>query len=148
MNFEEDFRENFSLIDVYCRGTSLARRLKDREHEIELDHRDRHREKEEIEELRQKLLLQDNIDDIELEIKRRLEKEEELIRKRLTDLTRVTSDESSEESDDGEKQKTKKSSSTNGKEMMDTSTHLANTSKRSSFIRLVIGFFFSFSSRY
>ncbi|CAF0985810.1 unnamed protein product [Rotaria sp. Silwood1] len=83
----------------YYKGTPLARRLKDREHEIETDKRDRHHEKEEIEELRQKLLLQDNIDDIELEIKRRLEKEEELIRKRLADLTRTTSDESTDESD-------------------------------------------------
>ena len=121
---------------VSCRGTALARRLKDREHEIELDHRDRHREKEEIEELRQKLLLQDNIDDIELEIKRRLEKEEELIRKRLIDLARVASDESSEESDNEEK-KAKKSSSTNGKEMMDTSTHLPNSSKRNDFIKFI-----------
>ncbi|CAF0855959.1 unnamed protein product [Rotaria sordida] len=83
----------------YYKGTSLARRLKDREHEIETDNRDRRHEKEEVEELRQKLLLQDNIDDIELEIKRRLEKEEELIRKRLADLTRTTSDESTDESD-------------------------------------------------
>ena len=108
------------------RGTALARRLKDREHEIEIDHRDRHREKEEIEELRQKLLLQDNIDDIEIEIKQRLEKQEELIRKRLADLTRVTDDESN-----NEEQITKKSLSTNGKEIMDTlSTHSANSSKR------------------
>jgi len=90
----------------YYKGTALARRLKEREHEIEIDHRDRYREKEEIEELRQKLLFQDNIDDIELEIKQRLEKNEELIRKRLLDLTR-TSDESSEESDN-EEQTTKK----------------------------------------
>jgi RNA-binding protein 25 len=76
------------------RGTSLARHLKNREHEIEIDNRDRRYEKEEIEELRQKLLLQDNIPNIELEIKRRLEKEEEIIRRRLADLTRTTSDES------------------------------------------------------
>ncbi len=117
---------------VLSRGTSLARRLKDREHEIEIDHRDRYREKEEIEELRQKLLLQDHIDDIELEIKRRLDKEEETIRKRLADLTR-TSDESSEESDN-EEQTTKKSLTTNRKENMDTSmdlpTDLPNSSKR------------------
>ncbi|CAF1260947.1 unnamed protein product [Adineta steineri] len=87
----------------YYKGTSLARRLKDREHEIEIDNRDRRHEKDEIEELRQKLLLQDNIDDIELEIKRRLEKEEELIRKRLADLTRA-SDESADESDNDEQQ--------------------------------------------
>jgi RNA-binding protein 25 len=86
---------------LFSRGTSLARRLKDREHEIEIDNRDRRHEKEEIEELRQKLLLQDNIDDIELEIKRRLEKEEELIRKRLADLIRP-SDESADESDNDE----------------------------------------------
>ena len=107
----------------------MARRLKDREHEIELDHRDRHREKEEIEELRQKLLLQDNIDDIEVELKRRLEKDEEIIRKRLADLTRTTSDESSESSDNEEKS-AKKASSTNGKEVIDTSKHPLNTSKR------------------
>ena len=87
------------------RGTALARRLKDREHEIEIDNRDRRHEKEEIEELRQKLSLQDNIPDIELEIKRRLEKEEELIRRRLADLTRTTSDESAGESDNDEDNK-------------------------------------------
>ena len=118
------------------RGTSLARRLKDREHEIEIDHRDQYREKEEIEELRQKLLLQDNINDIELEIKRRLEKNEELIRKRLSDLIRTTNDESSEESDN-EEQLTKKSLSTNQKDNMDISnnlsTDLANSSKRKLF---------------
>ncbi len=124
---------NFSFF-LLSRGTALARRLKDREHEIEIDHRDRYREKEEIEELRQKLLLQDNINDIELEIKRRLEKEEELIRKRLVDLTRTTSDESSEESDN-EEQTTKKSLSTNRKDNIDTSTtnlptDLVNSSKR------------------
>jgi hypothetical protein len=104
------------------RGSSLARRLKDREYEIENDHRDRHREKEEIEELRQKLSMQDNIDDIEIEIKRRLEKQEELIRKRLADLIRITSDES-----DKEEPITRKSLSKNGKEAIDTS---ANSSKR------------------
>ena len=87
------------------RGTSLARRLKDREHEIEIDNRDRRHEKEEIEELRQKLVLQGNIPDIELEIKRRLEKEEEVIRRRLADLTRTTSDESAGESDNDEEGK-------------------------------------------
>jgi RNA-binding protein 25 len=93
---------------LFClsRGTSLARRLKDREHEIEIDNRDRRHEKEEIEDLRQKLLLQNNIDDIDLEIKRRLEKDEELIRKRLADLTRTTSDESDRESDNDEQTKT------------------------------------------
>ncbi|UJR20833.1 hypothetical protein I4U23_023944 [Adineta vaga] len=85
----------------YYNESSLARRLKDREHEIDLDTRDRRYEKEEIEDLRQKLLLQDNIDDIDIEIKRRLEKEEELVRKRLADLTRA-SDESADESDNDE----------------------------------------------
>ena len=40
-----------------------------------------------------------------MEIKRHLEKEEELIRKRLSDLTRTTSDESAEESDHDEESK-------------------------------------------
>ena len=53
--------------------------------------------------MRQKLLLQDGIDDIEIEIKKRLEKEEELIRKRLADLTRTTNDESDQESENEEK---------------------------------------------
>jgi RNA-binding protein 25 len=95
---------NFSFL--LSRGTALARRLKDREHEIEIDNRDRRHEKEEIEDLRQKLLLQNNIDDIDLEIKKRLEKDEELIRKRLADLTRTTSDESDRESDNDEQTKT------------------------------------------
>lgn len=122
------------------RGTALARRLKDREHEIELDHRDRYREKEEIEELRQKLLLQNHIDDVELEIKRRVEKEEEIIRKRLIDLTRI-SDESDEESnDDDNEQKPKKSSitKTDRKENMDISTDLANSSMKNSSITIEI----------
>ena len=86
-----------------CRGTSLSRRLKDREHEIELDNRDRRYEKDEIEELRQKLLLQPDIDDIEIEIKTRLEKQEESIRKRLADLIRSTSEEPSDQSDNEDK---------------------------------------------
>jgi hypothetical protein len=111
------------------RGASLARRLKDREHEIEIDNRDRHREKEEIEDLRQKLLLQDNIDNIELEIKRRLEKDEELIRKRLVNLTRTTNGESSEESDNEEERTRKKSLITHKKENIDKSSNdLANSS--------------------
>ncbi|CAF4948139.1 unnamed protein product, partial [Rotaria magnacalcarata] len=69
-------------------GTALANRLKDREHEIEIDNRDRHREKDEIEILRVKLL-QENIDNIELEIKQRLEREEENIRKRLVELIKA-----------------------------------------------------------
>lgn len=93
-------------MDSAFRGTSLARRLKDREHEIEIDNRDRRHEKDEIEELRQKLLLQDGVDDIEVEIKKRLEKEEELIRKRLADLTRATADESAGESDNEEERPT------------------------------------------
>ncbi len=106
---------------VLSRGTSLARRLKDREHEIEIDNRDRRHEKEEIEELRQKLLLQNHIDDIELEIKKRLEKEEELIRKRLADLTRTTSDESDNESDNDEE------STTNRKDISNESINIMKT---------------------
>lgn len=88
---------------VCCRGTPLSRRLKDREHEIELDNRDRRYEKDEIEELRQKLLIQPDIDDIEIEIKNRLEKQDEIIRKRLADLIRSTSEESSDQSDNDDK---------------------------------------------
>lgn len=90
------------------RGTSLSRRLKDREHEIEVDNRDRRYEKDEIEELRQKLLLQPDIDDIEIEIKKRLEKDEENIRKRLADLIRESSDESNDESDNEDKRTDKR----------------------------------------
>ena len=93
----------FTFGVVSCSESSLARRLKDREHEIDLDNRDRRHEKEEIEELRQKLLLQGNIDDVDAEIKRRLEKEEESIRKSLADLTRA-SDESEDELDNDEQQ--------------------------------------------
>jgi len=89
---------------VYYKGAAFTRRLKEREHEIELDNRDRRHEKDEIEELRQKLLLQNDIDDIEIEIKKRLEQEEELIRKRLADLIRP-SDESDNESDVDEQPK-------------------------------------------
>ncbi|CAF3980399.1 unnamed protein product [Rotaria magnacalcarata] len=111
------------------RGTSLARRLKDREREIEIDNRDRRNEKEEIEELRKKLLLQNNIDDIESEIKRRLEKEEELIRKRLVDLTRGTSDESADESDnDEEATNNQKSTKILSPERGNTSTELMDQS--------------------
>jgi RNA-binding protein 25 len=102
------------------RGTSLARRLKDREHEIEIDNRDRRHEKDEIEDLRQKLLVQDGVDDIEIELKKRLEKEEELIRKRLADLIRTTSDESADESDNEEERPTNRK---------DLSTESVNTTK-------------------
>ncbi|CAF3189269.1 unnamed protein product [Rotaria socialis] len=107
----------------YYKGTALANRLKDREHEIEIDNRDRHREKDEIEVLRVKLL-QENIDDIELEIKRRLEREEENIRKRLVELIKATSDESSDESEN-EEEKAKKTSSKNRKDAMDMSNNLS-----------------------
>ena len=80
--------------------------MKEREHEIEADNRDRRHEKDEIEDLRQKLLLQNDVDDIEIEIKKRLEKEEELIRKRLADLIRESSDESADESDNEEERST------------------------------------------
>ena len=96
------------MIFFFFRGTSLSRRLKDREHEIEVDNRDRRYEKDEIEELRQKLLLQPDIDDIEIEIKKRLEKEEETIRKRLADLIRESSDESADESDNEDKRTDKR----------------------------------------
>lgn len=96
--------------------------MKDREHEIEFDNRDRRHEKEEIEELRQKLLLQDNIDDIDSHIKRTLEKEEELIRKRLADLTRP-SDESGDESDNEEQ------STANRKDNKSALADSVNTSK-------------------
>jgi RNA-binding protein 25 len=104
----------------YYKGTSLARRLKDREHEIEIDNRDRRHEKDEIEDLRQKLLVQDGVDDIEIELKKRLEKEEELIRKRLADLIRTTSDESADESDNEEERPTNRK---------DLSTESVNTTK-------------------
>ena len=104
----------------------MARRLKDREHEIEIDNRDRRHEKDEIEELRQKLLLQDNITDIEAEIKRRLEKEEEQVRRRLADLTRPINDESAGESDtDDETRKARK------QEAIVAASEPANTSKSS-----------------
>ena len=102
----------------------MARRLKEREHEIEIDNRDRRHEKDEIEELRQKLLLQDNITDIEAEIKRRLEKEEEQVRRRLADLTRPINDESAGDSDtDDEKRKSRK------QEAIVAASEPANTSK-------------------
>ncbi|CAF1068893.1 unnamed protein product [Rotaria sordida] len=128
--FLEDYNDETDDSNYY-RGTALARRLKDREHEIEIDNRDRHREKDEIEELRQQLLLQDNIDDIELEIKRRLEKDEENIRKRLIDLIRTTNDESSEESDK-EEETTKKSLSKNRKDNIDMSNNLSTDLANSS----------------
>ncbi|CAM4884946.1 unnamed protein product [Rotaria socialis] len=125
--FEEYNDENDDL--KHYKGTSLARRLKDREREIEIDNRDRRNEKEEIEELRKKLLLQNNIDDIESEIKRRLEKEEELIRKRLADLTRGTSDESADESDNDEETTNKrKSTKIPSPEPGNTSTELMDQS--------------------
>lgn len=83
---------------IRFRGAALARLLKDREHEIERDNRDRRLEKEEIEDLRQKLV-QENVSDVEGEIKRRLEKEEEQIRRRLVDLVRSSGEESAGESD-------------------------------------------------
>ena len=41
---------------TYYRGSSLARRLKEREKEMEADARDRAREKEELDEIRRQLL--------------------------------------------------------------------------------------------
>lgn len=41
---------------VSCRGSALQKRLRDQEKEIEADERDRKREKEELEEIRQRLL--------------------------------------------------------------------------------------------
>lgn len=80
----------------------MTRKLKDRDSEIGADKRDSRHEKQEIEELRQKLLLQNNITDIEAEIKRHLEKEEETIRRRMADLIRTTTDDSTSESDNEE----------------------------------------------
>jgi len=97
LGFLEEYKDEIEDSKHY-KGNGLVRRLKDREHEIELDNRDRRHEKEEIEELRQKLL-QENVSDVEGEIKRRLEKDEEQIRRRLTDLVRSSSEESADESE-------------------------------------------------
>lgn len=45
-----------SLLTIFFRGSGLSRRMKEREKEIELDERDRLREKEEIEEIRKRLM--------------------------------------------------------------------------------------------
>ncbi|CAF1060251.1 unnamed protein product [Didymodactylos carnosus] len=90
--FLEDYSDEKDDIKFY-KGPSLARRLKEREYEIEIDNRDRHREKEELEELRQKLT-QQNIEDVEGELKRRVAHEEDSIRRRLAELTHTTKDSS------------------------------------------------------
>ncbi|CAF0775533.1 unnamed protein product [Didymodactylos carnosus] len=90
--FLEDYSDEKDDIKFY-KGTALARRLKEREHEIEIDNRDRYKEKEELEELRQKLT-QQNIDDVEGELKRRVAHEEDAIRRCLAELTHTHSDSS------------------------------------------------------
>lgn len=55
-------------IHVFCRGSALQKRLRDREKEMEADERDRKREKEELEEIRQRLLAEGHPDpDAELQ---------------------------------------------------------------------------------
>ena len=56
------FNVSYFGIVPSCRGSPLARRLKEREKEKEADTRDRQREKEEIEELKRKLLDQGHPD--------------------------------------------------------------------------------------
>lgn len=101
LEFLEDYKDEAEDTKHY-KGFSLTRKLKDRDSEIGADKRDSRHEKQEIEELRQKLLLQNNITDIEAEIKRHLEKEEETIRRRMADLIRTTTDDSTSESDNEE----------------------------------------------
>ncbi|XP_014669694.1 PREDICTED: RNA-binding protein 25-like [Priapulus caudatus] len=61
----------------YYKGSALSRRLKDREKEIETDNRDRAREKEELEEVKHRLLEEGRVgEDVEEEIAR-LEREKE-----------------------------------------------------------------------
>ncbi|CAF0896551.1 unnamed protein product [Adineta steineri] len=121
--FLEDYNDEIDDTKYY-KGTPLARRLKDREHEIEVDNRDRHREKEEIDDLRQKLLLQNNVDDVEIEIKRRLEKDEENIRKQLANLIRQTHDEPAEQSDHEEESKKKPLATINSNDNLDLPTNM------------------------
>lgn len=53
---------------IFCRGSALQKRLRDREKEMEADERDRKREKEELEEIRQRLLAEGHPDpDAELQ---------------------------------------------------------------------------------
>lgn len=55
-------------IYIFCRGSALQKRLRDREKEMEADERDRKREKEELEEIRQRLLAEGHPDpDAELQ---------------------------------------------------------------------------------
>ena len=55
-------------IRIFCRGSALQKRLRDREKEMEADERDRKREKEELEEIRQRLLAEGHPDpDAELQ---------------------------------------------------------------------------------
>lgn len=57
-----------SQICIFCRGSALQKRLRDREKEMEADERDRKREKEELEEIRQRLLAEGHPDpDAELQ---------------------------------------------------------------------------------
>lgn len=95
--FLEEYKDE-SEDNKHYKGSALVRRLKEREIEIQADKRDCRHEKEEIEELREKLV-KENHSDVEGEIKRRLEKEEEHVRRRLADLIRSSSDESAGESD-------------------------------------------------
>ncbi len=55
---------------VYFKGSHLEKKLKVREKEIESDNRDRQRERDELDELKKRLIEKGILDDVEIEAKR------------------------------------------------------------------------------
>ncbi|KAI0986134.1 hypothetical protein GJ496_005748 [Pomphorhynchus laevis] len=76
----------------YYRGTALARRLKDREREIVLDDRDRQRERDELIEIKRKLLIHHSKENLDELLAKHLANEEERIQKRIETLLRENKD--------------------------------------------------------
>lgn len=66
----------------YYKGSALSKRLKDREKEIDADNRDRQREKEELEEIKMRLM-EEGAEDVDGEIEKLEQEREEHMRPRL-----------------------------------------------------------------
>lgn len=111
--FMEDYDDDKDD-SMYFKGSSLEKKLKFREKEIESDNRDRQREREELDELK-KRLSEKGFDDVEHEAKRI--QEDENVRMKIKFEKIDESSSSSDEGSDGEEEKQAVVSSSNPMEV-------------------------------
>jgi len=113
--FLEDYDDEKDDSNFY-KGASLAKKLKLREREIELDNRDRMREKDEIDELKRKLVKQGHETDVEEQLRKIQEDEKVRLKSKLEALASSShSESSSDENSENEADAKEVASKRNGK---------------------------------